>query len=72
MIDAAYRGLAAKYHPDVNQATDTAERMKQTNTTYEVLLGPAKRAAYDASSDGVLSPDTPPHAAASSRYPNKT
>ena len=71
VIDAAYRRLAAKYHPDVNQASDASERMKQINTAYEVLSDPVKRAAYDAARGVAPSPDTPPHASAGSRYPSK-
>ena len=66
MIDAAYRRLAAKYHPDVSHAFNTAERMKQINAAYEVLSDPVKRAAYDAARGMVPSPDTPPQAATTS------
>ena len=68
VIDAAYRRLAAKYHPDVSQVSDASERMKQINTAYEVLSDPVKRAAYDAARGVASSPDTPPHATARSRY----
>ncbi len=71
VIDAAYRKLAAKYHPDVSQASDASERMKQINTAYEVLSDPVKRAAYDAALGVAPSPGTPPHAAARSRYSSK-
>ncbi len=71
VIDAAYRKLAAKYHPDVSQLSDASERMKQINTAYEVLSDPVKRAAYDAARGVAPSPDTPPHAAAKPRYPSK-
>ena len=68
VIDAAYRKLAAKYHPDVSQVSNAAERMKQINTAYEVLSDPVKRAAYDATRGVAPSPDTPPHTATRSRY----
>ncbi|MCL0086478.1 J domain-containing protein [Thermodesulfovibrionales bacterium] len=48
VIIAAYRRLAAKYHPDVNKTTDAAEMMKQINAAYEVLSDPIERAKYDA------------------------
>jgi len=68
VIDAAYRRLAAKYHPDVSQLSDATERMKQINIAYEVLSDPVKRAAYDAARGVAPPPDTSPHAAARSRY----
>jgi len=71
VIDAAYRRLAAKYHPDVSRVSGAVERMKQINTAYEVLSNPVKRAAYDATRGVAPSPDTPPHAATRSRYPSK-
>ncbi len=49
VINAAYRRLAAKYHPDVSTSPGTAEKMKQLNEAYEVLSDPARRAAYDRS-----------------------
>src|SRR3989304_6358124 len=69
IIDAAYRRLAFKYHPDLSQVSDATERMKQINTAYEVLSDPVKREAYDAARGVAPSPDTPPHAATRSRYP---
>ncbi|MFC1968538.1 J domain-containing protein [Chloroflexota bacterium] len=68
VIDAAYRKLAAKYHPDVSQVSDALERMKQINTAYEVLSDPVKRAAYDALKGAAPPPDVPPHAAAGPWY----
>ena len=47
VIDAAYRRLAAKYHPDVNDSADALEYMQQLNAAYEVLSDPDKRNAYD-------------------------
>ena len=49
VINAAYRRLALKYHPDVNPAPEAPERMKEINTAYQVLSDPTKRASYDAS-----------------------
>ena len=47
MIEAAYRRLARKYHPDVNRSPDAELRMRELNAAYEVLRRPDQRAAYD-------------------------
>ncbi|MEE9277018.1 MAG: DnaJ domain-containing protein, partial [Dehalococcoidia bacterium] len=47
-IQAAYRRLARKYHPDVTGGDKAAEeRFKAINEAYEVLSDGKKRAAYD-------------------------
>lgn len=47
-IRKAYRGLARKYHPDVNGGSaEATERFKEINQAYEVLSNPEKRARYD-------------------------
>jgi curved DNA-binding protein len=46
-IKKAYRKLARKYHPDVNQAADAEEKFKEVNEAYEVLKDADKRQAYD-------------------------
>jgi hypothetical protein len=48
VIDAAYRALARKYHPDVNREPDAAQRTRTLNDAYHVLHDPQARAAYDA------------------------
>lgn len=48
VIEAAYRRLAAKYHPDVNPSPDATARMQEINEAHRVLSDPALRAAYDA------------------------
>ncbi|EOX8909423.1 J domain-containing protein [Citrobacter freundii] len=49
VIQAAYRTLAKKYHPDKNKGNPDAERIMQIiNTAYEVLSDPVKRAEHDA------------------------
>lgn len=47
VVTAAYRRLAAKYHPDVNKASDAQERMRDLNQAYAVIGDLAKRSDYD-------------------------
>jgi molecular chaperone DnaJ len=46
-IKSGYRKMARQYHPDVNKAPDSEDRLKEINEAYEVLSDPDKRAAYD-------------------------
>ena len=47
-LKQAYRKLARKHHPDVNQGDKAAEsRIKELNEAYEVLGDPDKRKKYD-------------------------
>src|SRR6266850_8458507 len=46
-IRSAYRKLARQYHPDVNSASDAAERFKAPTEAYEVLTDPERRQRYD-------------------------
>lgn len=48
VIEAAYRRLAQKYHPDVSSDPAGAERMRQINAAHQVLRDPRRRAEYDA------------------------
>src|SRR6185436_20451631 len=48
-IKQAYRKLARKHHPDVNQGDKTGSdaKIKEINEAYEVLGDPDKRKKYD-------------------------
>lgn len=46
-VRSAHRALARTLHPDVNPAKDAADRFGLVQRAYEVLIDPAKRAAYD-------------------------
>ena len=51
-IRQAFRRLARKYHPDLNQDDSDAEaRFKEVNEAYEVLSDPDSRRKYDAHGD---------------------
>jgi curved DNA-binding protein CbpA len=48
VIQAAYRSLARKYHPDTNGNHPKSEAiMKAINASYEVLSDPVRRAKHD-------------------------
>jgi hypothetical protein len=46
VVEAAYKRLARKYHPDLNPDPDANQRMQEINLAYEVLGDPEKRAEY--------------------------
>jgi len=47
VIEAAYRRLARKYHPDVSSGPDAQDRMVRINQAWEMLKDPTRRAAVD-------------------------
>lgn len=47
VIEAAYKRLARKYHPDVAQGPDADQRMVRINQAWEMLCDPSRRAAVD-------------------------
>ena len=47
VVQAAFRRLASKYHPDKNASADAHQRMQELNEAYAVIGDPARRAAYD-------------------------
>ena len=72
-IDRAYRKLARKFHPDLNQDDQTAkEKFQEVQQAYEVLNDPEKRAMYDrfGSSLGATGPGpgAQPHPGGSSGF----
>jgi molecular chaperone DnaJ len=46
-IKRAYRRLAQRWHPDVNQEPDAAIKFKEINEAYQVLSDPERRQRYD-------------------------
>ena len=46
-IKRAYRRLAQRWHPDVNQEPDAAVKFKEINEAYQVLSDPERRQRYD-------------------------
>lgn len=47
VVQAAYRRLAQKFHPDVAGGPEAAERMIAINRAWEMIGDPGHRAAYD-------------------------
>lgn len=46
-VQQAYRGLARRFHPDVNKDAGAEDRFKAVSEAYDVLRDPEKRARYD-------------------------
>src|SRR3954452_8911795 len=55
VVQAAYRRLAQKYHPDV-AGPDAAARMASINAAWELLRDPARRAAHDRDRQAAAAP----------------
>jgi hypothetical protein len=49
VIDAAYRRLALRYHPDRDKSDEAVQRMQVLNEAKRVLSDPLSRARYDES-----------------------
>lgn len=71
VIEAAYKRLARKHHPDVSREPDSVARMVRINQAWEMLRDPVRRAAVDrarsrasATSARVAAADGRDHAAA--------
>ena len=47
VINAAYRALSKKYHPDTNRKTDATNRMQEINKAYGILKNPEQRKLLD-------------------------
>lgn len=50
-IKKAYRKLARKYHPDVNDTDEAAEKFREASVAHEVLTDPEKRRIVDMGGD---------------------
>jgi DnaJ homolog subfamily A member 5 len=55
-IKKAYRAAALASHPDRNRGTEdaAAERFKEVNQAYEILVDPHRRSWYDSHRDAIL------------------
>jgi curved DNA-binding protein CbpA len=52
VVNAAYRALALKYHPDRDASSDAARRMRQLNEAFALVRDPVVRARWDAGQKG--------------------
>ena len=59
VIEAAYRRLAKKYHPDINSSKEAEEKMKLINQAYDILSDHVKRKEYDAWLSSMISRKNP-------------
>jgi curved DNA-binding protein CbpA len=65
VIKAAYRTLAALYHPDRDGDVGADKRMAELNRAFEAVRTPDRRRAYD----GIRQPEPSPVAVNSARAP---
>lgn len=68
VIEAAYKRLMRKYHPDVNRDAAASSRARDINAAYEVLGDRDRRREYDETRqlgdpEENPEPETPPHVA---------
>ncbi|KAA8719403.1 molecular chaperone DnaJ [Corynebacterium spheniscorum] len=56
-IKRAYRKLARKYHPDVNDSEEAAEMFREVSVAHEVLTDPEKRRIVDMGGDPMEGPN---------------
>jgi len=49
VVNAAFKALALKYHPDHDATRRAAEKMAELNRAYTILRDPVRRAAHDRS-----------------------
>jgi hypothetical protein len=47
IVEAAYRRLARRYHPDLNTSANATAQMQELNLAYATLRDPALRTKYD-------------------------
>jgi curved DNA-binding protein CbpA len=76
VIQAAYRRLARKYHPDLAESPEAAARMSAINAAWEQIGDPAARRAYDAKratgARAAAGAETGPTGPATARRPTPT
>src|SRR5436305_4593097 len=60
-IDAAYRRLMQRYHPNARSSPQAMERMREVNQAWRILSDATQRAAYDRARAGetTYEPPTP-------------
>jgi curved DNA-binding protein CbpA len=67
VIQAAYRRLAQKYHPDLAAGPEAAERMVAINAAWALVGDPARRASFDRERRSTASRAQPARSAAPAR-----